>query len=110
LCGVSPLLVLIVERRANAIAYQSTQHATDRGAGQTISRASTGDCRADERTGAGPNDRSGTFPRSWPWRCHRSWPCTGPPPIRSPGAAGKRKADDHDGGFRRGHIDPRRSS
>jgi hypothetical protein len=113
--GISPLLVFVVERCANAIADETTQHASDRGACETVSRAAAGHGSSNHRTGPGADHCPGTLPRSRPgrWRRYRSGSrsCTWPHPIRTASAGGERKADDHNsGGFRHEHIVPRKAA
>jgi hypothetical protein len=47
---ISALLVLVVERRADAIADEAAKDATNRCAGDTISRPATGDRCTKQRT------------------------------------------------------------
>jgi hypothetical protein len=43
------LLVLVVERRADTVAYQATQHATDCRTCKPVSRATAGDRSTQQR-------------------------------------------------------------
>jgi hypothetical protein len=95
---ISPLLVFIIERGANAIADQTSQHAADSSARETIARAAASDRSTDHGTGARPDYGPGTFPWSGSGCRHRSRACTPRAwahPIRASGAGGERKADDH---------------
>jgi hypothetical protein len=70
LCLVGALLVFVVKRRADSVADQTTEHATDRRAGQAVSRPAASDRRANQRTGTRSDYSAGALPRP---RCgHRT--------------------------------------
>src|SRR6478752_586883 len=96
LCGVSALLVLIIESRADTVADQTTQHAADRRACKPVSCTATRNRSAEKRTRAGAKQSPGVLFRAWAY------------PIRTPGAGRKRKSKNSNGDEScSSHIGPR---
>jgi hypothetical protein len=98
LCRVGALLV--VKRRANSVADQTTEHATDRRAGQAVSRPAASDRRANERTGTRSNYGAGALPRPRCGHRTRRWRVW----ARDTGAKGKTD-DCEDDELGRVHIE-----
>jgi hypothetical protein len=93
---IGALFVLVVERGTDAIAYQTTEDATDRGAGKTIAGSATRNRRTYQRARASADQSAGVFSRSRP------------DSIGASRTSSERQSDDRDGEkFRRGHFDPR---
>jgi hypothetical protein len=68
---IGALLVFVVQRRADTIAYQAAENATNRRASESVSGPATCDRGPKERSGTCTDHSSGTLPR--PWSGHWSW-------------------------------------
>src|SRR5215831_14929127 len=97
---IGSLLVFVIERRANSVADQATEHATYRGASQPVSCSAARDRCPHERTGTCSDHGAGTLPRP---RCGHWTRRRG---VRARDTGAKGETDDcEDGELGREHIE-----